>query len=142
MNSIKYFLADYLIYLRIHTSEKGFMRVSKMADEHIQNCINLADTDTREYWEIAKPIFEKELARRDAKRIVFMYNGIAHRRPTDYAYSGGWDGVTKCSDCSRTALDFDMSISGPCPSCGGKVKSGFVGTWDQEDHRWITKKEK
>ena len=65
MNPIRYFLADYLIYLGIHTSERGYIRVRSMADEHIQNCINLADTSFRPYWKKAKRIFEKELKRRE-----------------------------------------------------------------------------
>jgi len=140
MNPVKYFLADYLIHLRIHTSMSGYIRVSKMADEHIQNCINLADTSTRPYWQIAKPIFEKEMKRRDKKRTVFVHSKIHHCKPGDILYNGGWARINTCSDCKRIAFFMDMTVINPCPACGGLVIGDkIVGVWDIKENKWITK---
>ena len=119
------------------------MRLKNMADEHIQNCINLADTDTRKYWEIAKPIFEKEMKRRDTKRLVFRHGDVNHLRPQYYSYKGGWTNVNSCGDCGRLALSEDMYVSNPCPSCGGPIVcEKLVGMWNHKENKWETMKKK
>ena len=44
-----------------------------------------------------------------------------HIPPQYYGYKGGWDNVTVCKDCSRTALYEDQHPVNPCPSCGSTV---------------------
>lgn len=48
--------------------------------------------------------------------------------PSYFGYEGGYDNVTICRVCKRTALYEDAHPVRPCVQCGGKV-SEAVGKW-------------
>ena len=63
-----------------------------------------------------------------------------HIKPTSILYKGGYDNVTICEDCGRTAHDFDQSVHDPCPDCGGTIKYSPNGgySWNNKD-KYIAK---
>jgi DNA-directed RNA polymerase subunit RPC12/RpoP len=53
----------------------------------------------------------------------------------------GFQKITMCSSCKRTAAHGDQYVSDPCPNCGGKVN--FVekgGIFHKERGVWLVPK--
>jgi len=54
-----------LLQFGLHaTREQGYVRIKKMDDTHLQNSINYANRYPHPYWNMARPKFEAEVARR------------------------------------------------------------------------------
>lgn len=63
-------------------------------------------------------------------KIENSYNVLGNHVPPKYhGYKGGFDNVTICEECQRTALYEDQHPVDPCPNCGGKIKDGFIGKY-------------
>ena len=75
--------------------------------------------------------------------IAYKKSRAYHQPPKYYGYEGGFDKVTYCEDCSRTALYEDQSGVRPCTDCGGRIISGIVAKWVpfKGMRRWLTTEE-
>jgi hypothetical protein len=55
----------------------------------------------------------------------------SHLEPKYHGYEGGYDLLTKCSNCGMTALYEDQHPTKPCHFCGGDVKIHGAGRWEK-----------
>jgi len=62
-------------------------------------------------------------------KVITEFNEGLNLTPKYHAYNGGWANVNKCADCEMVGLSEDMFTIDPCPNCGGKTMSGYVGRW-------------
>ena len=54
-----------------------------------------------------------------------------HLEPKYHGYSGGYDLVTKCQNCTMIALYEDQHPLKPCQFCGGKVETEGAAKWEK-----------
>jgi hypothetical protein len=66
---------------------------------------------------------------------------MIHVSPQYHGYKGGFDSITKCVSCGRTALYEDQHTVHPCPNCGADVKEDGAAKWHKKPQKWLKPEE-